>query len=149
MVEEELEKLRDSQRSREKLVKENKELRTQLERVKAEAALKKFDLSKRELQKVNERPRYYKEEMMRVLTERNQLKETLLSRQEELDELREALRKATAANGVVEVPRNRVGGSVRSILTESISLQNYNIPSSPPSHTPKLISLCMKHVHNK
>jgi DNA repair exonuclease SbcCD ATPase subunit len=115
MVEEELEKLRDSQRSREKLVKENKELRTQLERVKAEAALKKFDLSKRELQKVNERPRYYKEEMMRVLTERNQLKETLLSRQEELDELREALRKATAANGVVEVPRNRVGGSVRSM----------------------------------
>ena len=26
-----------------------------------------------------------------------------------------ALRKATAANGVVEVPRNRVGGSVRSM----------------------------------
>ena len=48
-----------------------------------------LQLSKRELQKVNERPRYYKEEMMRVLTERNQLKETLLSRQEELDELRE------------------------------------------------------------
>ena len=46
-------------------------------------------LSKRNVHDVNEGPRYYKEEMVRVLTERNQLKETLISKQEELDELRE------------------------------------------------------------
>ena len=95
-----------------KIVKENKELRNQLEMLKAEAALKKFDvrismmqhaqqhshvimqypllqLSETELHQVSEGPRYYKEEMMRVLTERNQLKEALISKQEELEEVRE------------------------------------------------------------